>query len=506
MAWYRAGSVTVTNGSAVITGAGTDFVSNTSVGEAFLGPDGRNYEIAQVVSATQIALGSAYQGASASAQGFAILPTQSFARDLALGAAQLLNTFAAVRDGVGNGLFPDGTVATPSVRFAADQDTGVYRAASDRLGLVAGGVLSAVFGPAGISLNVGTNFGADAGFPAAKGVGTSMADRYVLETVSLPNYGMAFGVPLGTMSNATVIAGFFGTVFVAGGVEIARFDRNGSFMTGVKSAPCHTLARGGGKNDQILNVSGIAFPCAQFYSAAGAAGSSAAAAVRLGASDATGRSINAGGTINASGADYAEYMTKAEGCGPIAKGDVCGVDRDGLLTRTWSDAISFVVKSTDPSLVGGDVWTSHMDPRPEAPVEPVAPGAAPAMSAGNDSEMLDQWRAAVAVHETLVAAYRKSLATWIADQAAFDAAVKVWEADLETARLCVDRIAFCGQVPVNVTGDFAVGDYVIAVANGSGIKAIAIAESAITFDQYRRRIGKVWAVREGRAWVDVQHG
>ena len=59
MAWYRAGSVTVTQGSAVVTGAGTDFVSNTSVGEAFLGADGRVYEIVQVVSATQIVLGAA---------------------------------------------------------------------------------------------------------------------------------------------------------------------------------------------------------------------------------------------------------------------------------------------------------------------------------------------------------------------------------------------------------------------------------------------------------------
>ena len=41
MAWYRTGTVTVTNGSATVTGAGTDFVSNTQIGECFLGPDGR---------------------------------------------------------------------------------------------------------------------------------------------------------------------------------------------------------------------------------------------------------------------------------------------------------------------------------------------------------------------------------------------------------------------------------------------------------------------------------
>jgi hypothetical protein len=33
-----------------------------------------------------------------------------------------------------------------------------------------------------------------------------------------------------------------------------------------------------------------------------------------------------------------------------------------------------------------------------------------------------------------------------------------------------------------------------------------VPEAEITFDQYRRRLGKVWAIRDGRPWVDVQHG
>ena len=63
----------------------------------------------------------------------------------------------------------------------------------------------------------------------------------------------------------------------------------------------------------------------------------------------------ASGTINASGADYAEYMTKS-GNFTLAKGDVCGVNSEGKLTNVFADAISFVVKSTDPSYVGGDKW------------------------------------------------------------------------------------------------------------------------------------------------------
>jgi hypothetical protein len=69
----------------------------------------------------------------------------------------------------------------------------------------------------------------------------------------------------------------------------------------------------------------------------------------------TSRSINASGTINASGADYAEYMVK-EITDDIAKGDIVGVNSNGKLTNIFADSVSFVIKSTDPSYVGGDTW------------------------------------------------------------------------------------------------------------------------------------------------------
>jgi hypothetical protein len=162
------------------------------------------------------------------------------------------------------------------------------------------------------------------------------------------------------------------------------------------------------------------------------------------------RSINAGGTVNASGADYAEYMTKADGCGTIAKGAVVGVDADGKLTDAFDDAHSFVVKSTDPSYVGGDVW-----------------GIASTDSEGNQT-MLDG-----------------------------DA--------LEAARQKVDRIAFSGQVPCSVTGDAAVGDYIIPQKKNSGIEAIAI--TSPTFEQYQTSVGKVWKINDdGKHLIAVKIG
>lgn len=140
MAWYKTGSAAVVNGSPVVNAAGADFVSNgIQVGWAFIGPDGRTYEIAGVNSATQIVLASNYLGASASSQGFAIQPTSSLAGDLALAVSALIATYQNVRDGIGQGLFPDGTVNSPAFRFAADQDTGLFRNSPDRMSIVTGG-------------------------------------------------------------------------------------------------------------------------------------------------------------------------------------------------------------------------------------------------------------------------------------------------------------------------------------------------------------------------------
>ena len=148
------------------------------------------------------------------------------------------------------------------------------------------------------------------------------------------------------------------------------------------------------------------------------------------------RSINAAGSINASGADYAEYMTKS-GDFVIAKGDVAGIDANGKLTNVFANAVSFVVKSTDPSYVGNDKWGVDL------------------------------------------------------------------EGDvLEAARQLVDRIAFAGQVPVNVTGATA-GDYIVPVVNGIGIKGISVSKP--TFEQYQIAVGKVINIdTDGRARIIVK--
>ena len=181
----------------------------------------------------------------------------------------------------------------------------------------------------------------------------------------------------------------------------------------------------------------------------------AASTIKVGKEVFTSRSINAAGTVNASGADYAEYMTKA-GVFDIAKGAICGITSEGLVTNVYADSVSFVVKSTNPSYVGGDTWAS-------ADVIGTKPDA-------DDADALIQW-----------------------------------EADLEAARQAVDRIAFAGQVPVNVIGA-ASGQYIVPIADtDGGIEGIAKDETDLTLAEYMRTVGKVITIEsDGRARIIVK--
>jgi hypothetical protein len=250
--------------------------------------------------------------------------------------------------------------------------------------------------------------------------------------------------------------------FGINGSEVARFDASGNFKRGYTGAAAFNLiaATTNNEGDTILDLcsSSVAYDCFRIYIGNTSGFNAAATVATIYKNSSNSRSINAAGTINASGADYAEYMTKADGCGVIPKGAIAGVNADGKLTDKFDDAHSFVIKSTDPSYVGGDTWGSHEALGLESP----------------DKEDPD---------------YKEK-----------EAAIAV---ALEAARQKVDRIAFSGQVPVNVTGA-TVGDYIVPVAGpDGGITGNPVTNP--TFDQYRAAVGRVWKILEdGRAFVSVK--
>ena len=226
-------------------------------------------------------------------------------------------------------------------------------------------------------------------------------------------------------------------------------------------------AASGGTQSFLFGTSVIA----SMYSADTDGWNAASTAMGVAKFGVTGRSINASGTINASGADYAEYMTKA-GDFEIPKGAIVGVNADGLLTNRFADSVTFAIKSTDPSLVGGDSW--GMD----AAVGIAKPrNVSTERAPGEDG---DEWLSRV---DTIAR----------------------WTSRIEAARARVDRVAFSGQVPCNVLGATP-GQYVVPCDPGDG----SIAGRAVTDPEladYRRAVGVVAKVLDdGRAFVFVKVG
>ena len=206
------------------------------------------------------------------------------------------------------------------------------------------------------------------------------------------------------------------------GSESMRLDTSGNLLVGT------TTAAG-----KVTVTDGLTIYVAnsQPYTSANAA----ATVLKIG-SMTTGRSISSAGTNNASGADYAEYMVKDSDF-TVAKGDIVGINAQGKLTNIYANAVSFAVKSTNPSYVGGDTWGSDLE---------------------GDA--------------------------------------------LEEARQTVDRIAFAGQVPVNVLGAIA-GQYIIPVNDNGAIKGEAVSNP--TLEQYQQSVGKVIALeQDGRAHIIVK--
>jgi hypothetical protein len=140
MSWYKTGTVTVTNGSATVTGAGTLFVGAVQAGAAFVGPNRQVYEVVAVISATQLTISPAYVGSSQPGAAYGIFPTYAALVSFNTRLNTLLVNYESVLTGAGAGKFLNGTAALPSMSFVSDPDTGLYRPASNQMAASTGGV------------------------------------------------------------------------------------------------------------------------------------------------------------------------------------------------------------------------------------------------------------------------------------------------------------------------------------------------------------------------------
>jgi hypothetical protein len=365
------------------------------------------------------------------------------------------------------------------------------------------------------------------------------------------DFRIKFGAGLFVLRNAADAANVL-AVNAGGALALGA---NASTSAGYKLDVASDVTTEAGGLADFKNSAGLI--AAEILIATGTNGNAAACAVRLRANSVTSRSINAGGTINASGADYAEYERKADGIDDFVKGAVVGFKPDGLLTDRFADSVRFGVKSTNPNLVGGDDWAGHL---PAAPVPPTFepppyegiedPGPTWAISdatddeiatraavvvakqtndldafsaatealrtlreerAARDASLYAEWEAAQAQRKTDVAAHDKAIekarAKWEATTwAEYEAALSSYNELLDEARQPFDRIAYCGKVPLNLTGATP-GQWVIVSASGSGgIEPLALDYAATTQEQRDRFcIGTVNRILDdGRAEIVVR--
>ncbi len=143
MPWYKAGTVSVALNSNTVTGSGTSFIANSRVGDAFLGPDGRWYEVTNIASDTAMAISPNYLGATTSAGTYALAPMQGYVKASADALRALVNEF-------GPKLAALGTTGNYDVLPLAKGGTGATSAAAARTQLGLGpAAQAAIVGPIG---------------------------------------------------------------------------------------------------------------------------------------------------------------------------------------------------------------------------------------------------------------------------------------------------------------------------------------------------------------------
>lgn len=148
--WYRAGTVSVTNGSKKVTGFGSQWKTTTykpDKGHTFWGPDGKAYEIDYVESDTVLYLVMVYAGVTAASQAYSIDITRTstipaFSRELSAQLAYAQGQYDSWQQVLtGSGMVtltaPDGQeVQVPSFSYhaelaaAASRDAGIAEAAA----------------------------------------------------------------------------------------------------------------------------------------------------------------------------------------------------------------------------------------------------------------------------------------------------------------------------------------------------------------------------------------
>ncbi|MCQ2994005.1 hypothetical protein NLO95_07730 [Pseudomonas syringae] len=100
MSWYRTGTVSVAQNSTTVTGAGTAFAANSRVGDGFVGPDGREYEVTNIASDRVLSILPPYKGETVAGGTYAITPIQGYNKATADALRKVSESFVDVTSSV----------------------------------------------------------------------------------------------------------------------------------------------------------------------------------------------------------------------------------------------------------------------------------------------------------------------------------------------------------------------------------------------------------------------
>jgi len=215
MPWLRGGTVAVTNGSTTVVGANADFAANAKNGDAFVGPDGANYEIGNVASATVISIIPAYKGPTASGVAYAIMPVQGYPKALA-------DAFSEINRQWGAKLSALGTTGNYDILPASKGGTGI-----DDLSVFIEGLLSAVDASAARSTLGAAKSGANSDITSLTTLTTALSVGQGGTGGSTPALGRA-GLELKSAATADIL----GTASQSSGIPTGSLMERGSNSAG----------------------------------------------------------------------------------------------------------------------------------------------------------------------------------------------------------------------------------------------------------------------------------
>lgn len=193
MPWYKAGTVSVAQNSNAVTGVGTAFIANSRVGDAFLGPDGRWYEVTNIASDTAMAISPNYLGATAGAGTYALAPMQGYVKDSADALRALVNQF-------GTKLAALGTTGNYDTLPVNKGGTGGNDQATARAGLGLGAVATEGVVPVAKG---GTGSTSPATARTALGLGTVATAAIGTALGQVPVIGQSFGLGDASVPNSS---------------------------------------------------------------------------------------------------------------------------------------------------------------------------------------------------------------------------------------------------------------------------------------------------------------